>query len=653
MGLSFSIGLSILTSSVIYSNYVINLVFFSTPFLILFLYNFPENIQKKETTFVSIICFLSSFLGYFYYIYQTIGSKTIFNFRAQTFFFENEAQALFWGSFIFFLQNVWATILLIRKKYQYKKLQRFSKEFSALLGASIVPLMMSIIVLLVSRKVLPWDIYHFSLSTLSSIAFFIYLLVYINNTSAPTSFKKKLVFIFFIAGMIFSTVISFVTASFQIKREISYREDLILILSNIVGVKTIHHLPETVGFIIRQDSSAKIILYKNTEFTQLNFSNVSIHQEIIGNNTIRYTYFNINDPKTFSILNLFSKDGINYTVGFSYVSLRENISDYVTYFILLMFMSYALILVGVPYFYRMSIQKRLTALLNGVKQVNQGNYHIRISVPIEDEIGFLAKSFNGMVLAIRRSTIEHEKLISIKQELQLAKKIQMATLPDKIPVINGLSIYAKYIPMGDIGGDFYDFHKINDSRVCVFIADVSGHGIPAAMGASMVKLVFSQQYSNFKDPAKLLHGMNESLFLRLNHSFVTAAYMFIDTHKGIIKYSNAGHPAFIINKREKKTIEEVFIKGHCIGFKSNGSYHNLEVKISKGDRIILYTDGITECMNPKKELFGEERFKAFINQNTNSTAEVLVGLLDTHLKEWKQSHGKFEDDFTIIVLDID
>jgi serine phosphatase RsbU (regulator of sigma subunit) len=448
-------------------------------------------------------------------------------------------------------------------------------------------------------------------------------------------------------------MISFVTSLFQLKREISYRDDLISAISNLVEVTNIQKLPNTVSFILRQDKTSKIILYKHTKFTQLNFSNVNIHQEVIGKNTVRYLYFNINDPKTFSILNLFSKDDIHYTVGFSYVSLRANISDYVTYFILLMFLSYVLILLAVPYFYRISIQKRLTALLDGVKQVNQGNYHIKIAVPIEDEIGFLAKSFNGMVLAIRRSTVEHEKLISIKQELQLAKKIQMATLPDKIPVIDGLSIYAKYIPMGDIGGDFYDFHKINDSRVCVFIADVSGHGIPAAMGASMVKLVFSQQYSNFKDPAKLLNGMNESLFLRLNHSFVTAAYLFIDTHKGIIKYSNAGHPAFIINKREKKTIEEIFVKGPCIGFKSNASFHNLEVKVYKGDRVILYTDGITECMNPAKELFGEERFKAFINQNTSSTPAVLVSRLDIHLKEWKQSHGKFEDDFTIIVLDID
>lgn len=648
--ISYSICLSVLSHYAVYANYGVNLFFFSTPLILQFIYLFPSNIHEKESKIIFWTSALLSFASYFYYIGQTYNSPIIFNFRANSFFFSNESEAIFPGSVVFFLQYIWIVTLIFRKAYSYKK--KFEREFTSLIIAVIVPIIVSILILLASKELIPWDIYHFALSGLSTLAFFVYTVIYINNSSIPTSFKDKLINIFLITGMIFSSLLAFLIYTIQMNREFVRDKDIVKIISNSTQNK-FSELPSSIGFIIAKPKDKPIsVLYTSQYFSKKSFYSLNYMEEKYSFYSFTFSFFDYKDPYTFSVVYRFLKDNLEYNVGFNYMESRKLMHEYVMFFLMLIFFCYFFIIIALPYFYKISIIDRLDKLMMGVKEANKGNFSVKIPVVIEDEIGFLSKSLNNLLHAFRKYTQDHENLVSLKQELNLAKKIQMASLPTKIPEIEGLHISANYIPMNEVGGDFYDFCKLNEYRIGIFIADVSGHGIPAAMGASMVKIAFSQSSFYYKDPARILSNINESLFSRLNHAFVTAAYIYIDSRKGTIKYSNAGHPGFIhYNKKENK-VKEVFVKGSCIGIISKSpKYQNVEIHLNKGDRVVLFTDGITECIDPNKELFGEDRLKEFILENASLNAEDLIQQLNLKLKEWSGNKDKFEDDITILVID--
>src|SRR5277367_811642 len=121
-----------------------------------------------------------------------------------------------------------------------------------------------------------------------------------------------------------------------------------------------------------------------------------------------------------------------------------------------------------------------------------------------------------------------QKLITIQKELETARQIQLSILPSEIPRIEGLDIAARYIPMAEVAGDFYDFIVVDEKRIGILVADVSGHGMPAALIASMLKIALSAQGAHAADPAQVLAGLNQTLCGKFQHHYVTAAYLFVD-----------------------------------------------------------------------------------------------------------------------------
>src|ERR1700723_3126740 len=153
-----------------------------------------------------------------------------------------------------------------------------------------------------------------------------------------------------------------------------------------------------------------------------------------------------------------------------------------------------------------------------------------------------------LVLRGIREQLESQLLI-IQREMDKARQIQLSILPFQIPPIQHLDIAARYVPMTSVAGDFYDFIVIDEKRIGILVADVSGHGMPAALISSMLKIALAGQTANALDPARVLDGLNQALCGKFEGHFVTAIYIVIDTEKRSITYAGAGHPPLVVRDK--------------------------------------------------------------------------------------------------------
>jgi two-component system, sensor histidine kinase ChiS len=257
-----------------------------------------------------------------------------------------------------------------------------------------------------------------------------------------------------------------------------------------------------------------------------------------------------------------------------------------------------------------------------------------------------------MVLNLKKANKDKESFTAIKHELDVAKKIQNSILPKKIPSLDHIEIAVNYFPMTQVGGDFYDFHVIDKNKIGIFIGDVSGHGVPAAIIASMLKIAFSIQAAFADDPSRVINRINKSLLGNVGQSFVSAAYIFIDLEENIMRVVRSGHPTPFHYSTDTNSLNEFNTKGKIIGQFEDTNSEMVEVSISKGDRIVLYTDGVIEARNNRNEMFGEELFKGYIKKHIQLKANDLAKLIMSDVKTWTGNHINKTDDITILVIDI-
>jgi serine phosphatase RsbU (regulator of sigma subunit) len=244
-----------------------------------------------------------------------------------------------------------------------------------------------------------------------------------------------------------------------------------------------------------------------------------------------------------------------------------------------------------------------------------------------------------------------QQLTAIRNELETARQIQLSILPGKMPKINGLDLAARYLPMTEVAGDFYDFIVVDDNHVGMLVADVSGHGMPAALISSMLKIALAAQFASASDPAQVLSGLNQALCGKFQGHFVTAAYIFIDTEKHTLQYAGAGHPPLITKAHSSSTVYETVENGLFLGAFPFATYTSVEIPFNEGDWCLLYTDGIPETTNSKGEEFGTEGLKRFLENNQLHDADTLVDGLLTTLSGWSdRSREESEDDLTLLAI---
>jgi len=267
-------------------------------------------------------------------------------------------------------------------------------------------------------------------------------------------------------------------------------------------------------------------------------------------------------------------------------------------------------------------------------------------------IGFLG--FVGCLgyITIRRSFATEERLLALDAELQIARQIQASTLPQQLPKLADLDIAARYVPMTSVAGDFYDFLPDGPNRLGVLIADVAGHGVGAALIASMVKVAFAAQFEHVRDPAKLLSEVNMALCGKFEEQYVTAAYVYVNCERNVVAYAGGGHPPLMIASRADGIVRRVEENGPILGMFAEAPYSAVEIPFRPGDRLFLYTDGAFEAMNTSNEEYGKARVEQFLKSHLTMSADALSTAFLSDLSRWSgHSQGGQDDDITFVVLD--
>lgn len=304
-------------------------------------------------------------------------------------------------------------------------------------------------------------------------------------------------------------------------------------------------------------------------------------------------------------------------------------------------------------FFARSFSSSMRYLADIAKKIGAGEFDVKVKVKSRDEMGQLGISLQEMAVSLKDAVQVKEELFAIQAEVEIASRIQQSILPVGGPDLKGLEFGARYIPMEGVAGDFYDFHVLSEHTVGVLVADVSGHGIPAAMISTMVKVTFSQQSSIGDDASNVLNEMNRLLSGKMEDQFLTAAYVYLDLQKKILITADAGHCPLLIWRRKTKEILRIKPKGMIIGYMPEINCPIEELKIKDGDRIVMYTDGIIEAANPDGELYNEPRFIDLIRENQDTPPEDFIDTVVDTLKKWVGENKKtFEDDLTMVVMDI-
>ncbi len=255
------------------------------------------------------------------------------------------------------------------------------------------------------------------------------------------------------------------------------------------------------------------------------------------------------------------------------------------------------------------------------------------------------------LLSLKRSARLQSDLAALHQELHLAREIQQSLLPRDLPTVPGLEVATCYRAMEKVGGDFFDY-RAGERDLGVLMADVSGHGVPAALIVSIVKVAFWFQKTLLPLPAELFARMNQILLTNTGDEFVTACYAYIDLDTHRLTVGNAGHPPILLMKRRENRLLALRPMGRLLGILPNATFTAEEVPLDPGDRLLLYTDGVFEAANADRVAFGEERLREFLRENMHLSAREFTDRLVESVTEWSGGPTSMEDDVAVVVVDV-
>jgi sigma-B regulation protein RsbU (phosphoserine phosphatase) len=335
---------------------------------------------------------------------------------------------------------------------------------------------------------------------------------------------------------------------------------------------------------------------------------------------------------------------------------------YIMAFIAALFLVILLVAFGMGLALARSITGSVHELFAGTERVRQGDFSHKISITSQDQLGELADSFNSMTSSIEDLLQQKAEKERLEQELRIARQIQMSLLPQGSLVVPGVSLTAHCEPAREVGGDYYDFLPIDEHRVGILIADVSGKGTSAALYMAELKgivLSLSQQHLS---PRRLLIDANRIISRHLDsRSFITVCYAVMDLQARTLTYARAGHcpliyrPGSYCAARDPQVLTP---DGMVLGLQiDDGSLFNrlLEeaiIPLGAGDVFLLYTDGITEAMNDVGECFGDQRLAQLVHDHGDGDSDDLRERIVSEVRTFAGGASQ-QDDMTLVLLKMD
>lgn len=302
-----------------------------------------------------------------------------------------------------------------------------------------------------------------------------------------------------------------------------------------------------------------------------------------------------------------------------------------------------------------SISKPISNLCTMAKNLGSGNFSTKIPENGPREISELAHSFNELGEKLNLYMENLKKEVSARQaydcEMKISREIQEALIPTVFPNHRMFDLYAILHPAKEVSGDFFDFFFIDNDTLVVIIADVSGKSIPAALFMALtlhpLKHFCSESINNpahaLREVNKFSHEKNETCM------FITVFLAYYNIRTGKILYANAGHEEMIHLKSDGKISMFGCFNDSPLGVKPDHIYKSGEITLQKGDRLVLFTDGVTDAESPEGDFFGIDRFRALLLQNTSLPVKELCTRINDTLTNYQGSH-QF-DDITLLMLE--
>jgi len=299
----------------------------------------------------------------------------------------------------------------------------------------------------------------------------------------------------------------------------------------------------------------------------------------------------------------------------------------------------------------------LDSLLPVVVMTGWGSVDLAVESMRRGVKDFVQKPWdNAQLLQTLRTEIEdgrtrRRRVALERRELDEARRIQCSLLPRSMPQVDGCEISASWQPAAGVGGDCYDAITLGPSRFGLAIADVVGKGIPAALLMSNLQAALRAFATATAEPSDVCQQVNRILCGHIAEGrFISFFYCVVDEDEGTLRYANAGHYPPVI-ARANGCVERLPVGGAVLGVFPDGVYEQGEVALYRGDRLVLYTDGITEAMDTEEQEFGECRLIDLVVSNRACSAPALQSRLAQSVAEF--SNGRFHDDATLIVVAVE
>ena len=297
-----------------------------------------------------------------------------------------------------------------------------------------------------------------------------------------------------------------------------------------------------------------------------------------------------------------------------------------------------------------SIQKPIDKLITIANKISSGKLDEQFEIKEPEEFSKLASTFDKMTKDIREITKERARISS---ELSIARKIQYSSLPDVFPPYPDrfeFDIYASMEAAKEVGGDFYDFYFLDENRLMFIVADVSGKGIPAALFMMITKSLITGMAQTYDTPERIALETNIKLFNNNKEKyFVTALIGVLNIKTGELEFVNCGHNMPLI-KRNGQEAEYIQLESNIIlGLFNVPKFEVYKTKLNKDDLIVMYTDGVTEAMNEKEELYGEARLKDSLNNANEKDVKNVVDRIKKDTFDFMDNSPQ-SDDITLLAL---
>jgi len=286
--------------------------------------------------------------------------------------------------------------------------------------------------------------------------------------------------------------------------------------------------------------------------------------------------------------------------------------------------------------------KPLEALVRAVRQIARGRFGIQIAPFRTAELRYLAEAINAMSSSL--AALDSER----RQQMAKARRIQQHLLPAAMHA-PGVEIVQFYQSASEVAGDYYDILRLADESWLVCVADVTGHGIPAALEAVMLKALLVQASEQSGDIARVLEFINRRFMaLCLPEDFASMALFRWDPKTALVEYGSAGHePAWFLSASGE--LRKLCSTGTLLGIQEEGSWDVERFQVNPRDRLLLLTDGVTEAFNPEGQLLGRERVAGLFRDARSVSAADALGRIDDALNLYRKGQTAVDDATAVLV----